>query len=93
MAIAVTSSGEVTNAWVFGLPSFRLEKFRLNECTMVFFSFFIGTWSCPLTDAGSTGIGKNLSSHLFKNIDIAISFNGISYHFRAGSYCKFRFGL
>ena len=40
MASAATISGEVTNAWVFGLPSFLFEKLRLKECTIVFFSCF-----------------------------------------------------
>ena len=31
MATAATISGEATKACVFGLPSLRLEKFRLNE--------------------------------------------------------------
>ena len=40
MASAVISSGEPTNANVFGLPSARFAKFLLKECTIVFFSFF-----------------------------------------------------
>ena len=38
IANAATISGEVTKACVFGLPSALLEKLRLKECTMVFFS-------------------------------------------------------
>src|SRR5690606_38865319 len=38
IANAATISGEVTQACVFGLPSARLEKLRLNECTIVLFS-------------------------------------------------------
>src|SRR5690606_16441762 len=38
IAIAATISGEVTKAYVFGLPSARFAKFLLNEWTMVFFS-------------------------------------------------------
>ena len=40
IANAVTNSGEATKAWVFGLPSARFAKFRLNEWTIVFFSWF-----------------------------------------------------
>ena len=36
-AIAITISGEETNAWVFGLPSFLFAKFLLNEWTIEFF--------------------------------------------------------
>lgn len=39
-AMAVTSSGEVTNAWVAGLASLRPIKLRLYEVTIVFFSPF-----------------------------------------------------
>ena len=38
--MAATISGEVTKANVLGLPSARLAKFLLNECTIVFFSAF-----------------------------------------------------
>src|SRR5690606_40801826 len=38
IANAATISGDVTKACVLGFPSARLEKLRLNECTMVFFS-------------------------------------------------------
>jgi len=37
---AVTSSGDVTNAWVAGFASLRPVKFRLYDVTMVFFSPF-----------------------------------------------------
>ena len=37
-ASIVTSSGEVTNACVSGLPSLRFAKFRLYDVTMVFFT-------------------------------------------------------
>jgi hypothetical protein len=40
MAIAVTISGEATKACVFGFPSARFEKLRLNEWMIVFFSPF-----------------------------------------------------
>ena len=36
MAKAMAISGEATKACVFGLPSARLAKFRLNEVTMEF---------------------------------------------------------
>jgi hypothetical protein len=38
---AVTSSGDVTNAWVAGLASLRPVKLRLYDVTMVFFSPFL----------------------------------------------------
>src|SRR5690606_34794272 len=37
IARAVTISGEATKAWVFGLPSFRFAKFRLNDVIIEFF--------------------------------------------------------
>ena len=37
IARAVTSSGDPTKANVFGLPSFRLAKFLLNDVIIVFF--------------------------------------------------------
>ena len=36
-ATAITISGEVTNAWVFGLPSALLAKFLLKEWMIEFF--------------------------------------------------------
>ncbi len=39
IATAATISGEATKAWVFGFPSLRLEKLRLKEWTILFFSF------------------------------------------------------
>jgi len=40
IAIAATISGEATNACVFGFPSALLEKLRLKEWIIVFFSPF-----------------------------------------------------
>ena len=37
-AKAVTTSGEVTNAWVAGFPSLRAAKLRLKLLTIEFFS-------------------------------------------------------
>ena len=36
MVSAITSSGEATKACVFGLPSARFAKFRLNDVTIEF---------------------------------------------------------
>ncbi|GAL82321.1 hypothetical protein JCM19274_2098 [Algibacter lectus] len=51
MAMAAVISGEATKACVFGFPSARLAKFRLNECTMLFFGAFFGSLylaHCPI---------------------------------------------
>jgi hypothetical protein len=45
-ANAVTSSGEVTNAWVCGLASLRAVKLRLYDVTIVFFSPFLTSCLC-----------------------------------------------
>lgn len=49
-AMAVTSSGDVTKAWVAGLASLRPMKLRLYDVTMVFFSPFFTSWRshCPM---------------------------------------------
>jgi hypothetical protein len=39
IAIAVTISGEATNAYVFGFPSARFAKLRLNEWITVLTGF------------------------------------------------------
>lgn len=44
IAIAVTMSGEVTNAWVAAFASLRPVKLRLYDVTIVFFSPFFTSW-------------------------------------------------
>jgi hypothetical protein len=40
MAIAAVNSGDATKACVLGLPSARLAKFLLKECTILFLGAF-----------------------------------------------------
>ncbi len=49
-ATAITISGEVTKAWVLGLPSALLAKFLLNECIIEFFSVLSSPslFHCPI---------------------------------------------
>ena len=50
MVNAMVSSGEATNAYVFGLPSARLAKFRLKEVTIEFLRVgsSVTRFHCPI---------------------------------------------
>ena len=50
MVSAITSSGEATKACVFGLPSARFAKFRLNDVTIEFGRVLSGSCRahCPM---------------------------------------------
>ena len=68
IAIAVTSSGEPTNAWVFGFPSALFAKFLLKEWTIVFFSSFSDPSldHCPMQ--GPHALAKTLAPSFSKSL-------------------------
>ena len=59
MANATAISGEAMNACVFGLPSARLSKARLNEVTIDSRRSEYVSHTLPLSDTRSAGIGHH----------------------------------
>ena len=66
IAKAVTNSGEPTKANVFGFPSARLEKFLLNECTIVFLSSFSAPSLSHIPIQGPQAFAKTVAPILSK---------------------------
>ena len=75
IAIAVTISGEPTNANVFGLPSARLAKFLLKLCTIVFFSAFSAPTRAHMPIHGPHAFAKTVAPicpNVFKKPSLSI---------------------
>lgn len=60
IAKAVTSSGDVTKAWVAGLASLRPVKLRLYEFTIVFFSPFLTSFLSHWPMHGPQALAKTV---------------------------------
>ncbi len=66
IAKAVVSSGEATNAKVFGFPSWRLAKLRLKECTIVLRSCLSAPWRAHMPMQGPQALAYTVAPILLK---------------------------